>query len=799
MATDPQMFIRIAANLDDLKTAMAQAREAVLAQTAATQEATAASTTWGTALDDLGPKFFTAVVSGQLLVDALIAIAAGVKDAAEAFPELALRGAVVNDIEQAFEHLTAGAGLLSDALMTTLRAATHGTVDDFALMQRVNKDLAAGLQLSQAQFGMLGQAAFALSKSLGIDEVEALDQVSNALVTGRAKGVAMLTGKIDLKAAEEAYAVSLGGTGKQLDAAQKLYADQQAILAAVQAGLGRVGDQQDSLKDKVTQGEVAWANFTDALGKSIANSPVIAAGFDGVRAALTAAFGGDQQAQVAAITGKVNSAAIVVMDFGLGAVETARVFNVGWSAIETVVLSVEAGLMTVVAAYDSVTAKVDAAKAALPFASQGMKDIAAASQVAADDAWVLAKGLDAEAQEAAKGVVGHSALDATLDRLGGSLLTTRDGMIAASLATTKATDAAVQFVGPLQAVNTQLKDLPGAADKYAKAWDAAQQHVADLWTKEMAAELTQAAASDALHLTQLDKRAADDAKALAAGVAAGQISEQTAATYTMANLAQLTQRKEQLYQDEAALKEQVVGNSLAKEIGLENTRLSEGKEDYAQYQEALTALTQTAAVTRQGIEDQYRAAKLQRFQDELAEQARLQQAQDDKDAAAQAKKLVDQANALTAGYQALASMALSFSTPAGQAQTDATFDQYLQTYSQWWSGSAADLNKFIVAQMKITSDARAAGLAAMHLAGVPGYATGTGGFVDFGAGTMAMLHGVEAVVPESAVSPGSSGAGLGPTVNVYITQPLGTPQQIAAVVGPAIMSVLNTRVQLRSA
>ncbi len=36
-----------------------------------------------------------------------------------------------------------------------------------------------------------------------------------------------------------------------------------------------------------------------------------------------------------------------------------------------------------------------------------------------------------------------------------------------------------------------------------------------------------------------------------------------------------------------------------------------------------------------------------------------------------------------------------------------------------------------------------------------------------------------------------AGGGSSPTVNVYVTQPLGTPQQIAAVVGPAIISTLR--------
>ena len=179
------------------------------------------------------------------------------------------------------------------------------------------------------------------------------------------------------------------------------------------------------------QAQVAWANFEDELGKQIALSPVIAAGFDGIKASLAAAFGTDQSHLIEAIVAKVNAGAVVVVDFGIAGSEAARVFHTAWSLVESVVLGTEAGLVTMGAAAASTFAVISRGAALLPGATQATRDHAAAATADAENMWLLANGLDAEVEAAARGIAGTSAFDQTLTTLEGGLMVTRDHMLGA--------------------------------------------------------------------------------------------------------------------------------------------------------------------------------------------------------------------------------------------------------------------------------------------------------------------------------------------------------------------------------
>jgi hypothetical protein len=83
------------------------------------------------------PRSPVASPSGNILATSIEKIASVAIAAAKALPELAMQGARVDDVADAYKRLTTQAGHVVDVLLETLRQGTHGTIDDFTLMQRV--------------------------------------------------------------------------------------------------------------------------------------------------------------------------------------------------------------------------------------------------------------------------------------------------------------------------------------------------------------------------------------------------------------------------------------------------------------------------------------------------------------------------------------------------------------------------------------------------------------------------------------------------------------------------------------
>jgi hypothetical protein len=317
-------------------TAMLQMRDALKDVVRAQEDASRATGGWLPLLHNLGTSWVARIAEGVLLRDAIRDVIGQVKELAMALPEIALKGAAVADVEDNFKRLTTQTGLLSDALMGELRAGTHNTITDFELMKSVNQDLAAGLHLTQAQFGILTKGAFALAQATGGDVKQAFDRMNDALLTGRVRSLAELTGKIQTTEAEEKFAAALHRSADQLTEEGKLEAQRAAILDAVGAATERLGEQTDGLDERVAQASVAWENFKENLGKTIATSAVLETGLSGLKTALEEALGGSQETAIKAIASAVDDLLIEIVELGKSGMEVAGFLVKEWYAAEKV-------------------------------------------------------------------------------------------------------------------------------------------------------------------------------------------------------------------------------------------------------------------------------------------------------------------------------------------------------------------------------------------------------------------------------------------------------------------------------
>lgn len=376
---------------------------------------------------------------------------------AVAVAELGKKGADVHNVEVSLDHF-AGSAENAHAIMDKLRASTLHTVEDFDLSKQAVHLLATGVSLTADQFGVLGAAAEDLHHR-GMSTKEGLDLVSDALVTGRTRGLAMALGVADITGAEEKYAKQLGITKDQLNSAGVIEAKRQAIMELLNK---TVKDQTFTTRDfgeQIKAAEVGVGNFIDEVGKAIATSPALAAGMKAIEDAVKQAFGGDNTELIASLMEGIKQGVIYAIDFAQAGVEAARVFNVAWSAVKTIILGTEMAVTAIAQTVVDVTATILKFAAGLPGASDSLKQMADTAKDTSKYLEDMTMSLAKDTAEAAKGVTGHSEFDKTLDKLGGTLMNVKDAVENASASLDKSNDSgakATETAKTLAASNAKL-------------------------------------------------------------------------------------------------------------------------------------------------------------------------------------------------------------------------------------------------------------------------------------------------------------------------------------------------------
>lgn len=396
--------------------------------------------------------------------------------------ELGKRGSDVNDLTATLEHFAGGAQEAED-IMAALRKGTLDTVDDFALAKDAAHLLSAGVKLTAEDFGTLGEAAFVLqNRGLGGTK-EQLDLVSDALVTGRTRALSMALGVIDAGDAEEKYAKSLGITKDQLSDAGKAEAHRIEVMDILRRAVADAGEQQRDFGEEFEYVEAQISNFVDDLGSAVASSKVFQAGIQGLEAAVASAFSGKQDEAIKTVIGLLEDGATMLVGFAQTTVSAIKIAEGAWNAVRTVILGVETVITMIADETVGYIQTVATAANALNLISdetlQSVKDLKTNLEG-------MKESFQEQTAEAARGILGHTAFDDTLDKLSATLGNVKAAMLGAAGSTevnTEANKVAESNAKKLAATQEELNKKMIDGTKVAAALEKSTNELAGIWAE----------------------------------------------------------------------------------------------------------------------------------------------------------------------------------------------------------------------------------------------------------------------------------------------------------------------------
>lgn len=369
----------------------------------------------------------------------------GVRRVASALLDIASNGIKLAPTVGAFNALTRAVGESGDAMLRAARTGTKGLISDLELMQAANKGLLLGLPITAQSFGMLSQTAVVLGKSMGQGPVKSFDDLITAL--GRSSPMILDNLGLSVKVGEanDKYAKSVGKTADSLSDAEKKLAFYNAAMEAAKRKVEEVGGLNLTLADRVQQAQVAFKNFTDALGVAVATSPVVNAAFGGISDAISKAFGENQTVLVQRLIGVVNKVAIGVVDVAQVGITSASVIHRAWAGIEALFLGLASVVGIVGLAFGKLVEGAAAVASYVPGLGGAMSGLKATMHEFNEVTRASQRTLHDQASSAWEAAKGNGSFEQALDGASASLTSMRGKMVAASRVGVDATKIADQL------------------------------------------------------------------------------------------------------------------------------------------------------------------------------------------------------------------------------------------------------------------------------------------------------------------------------------------------------------------
>ncbi len=169
--------------------------------------------------------------------------------------------------KRAFTNLAASYGMNADKMIRELKRVSGQTIDTMTLVRNAGTAMMMGI--APKNITRLMEIARATAKMTGQTVTKAFEDIS--LAVGRQSKMILdnLGIIIDVEKANKKYAESIGKTSTQLSDLEKKQAFMNATLASGEDLMARLGNQTDTVSDRIERWKARWKDAAVWVGNSI--------------------------------------------------------------------------------------------------------------------------------------------------------------------------------------------------------------------------------------------------------------------------------------------------------------------------------------------------------------------------------------------------------------------------------------------------------------------------------------------------------------------------------------------------
>lgn len=210
---------------------------------------------------------FAKIKSGLQVFAGMTAAIYTLKKAFDIGADAAKLAGRLDDLRLAFNNLAKAQNLNADLMLTKMRAASKGLLDDISLLQLANNAMLLGMPVTADEMALLVEAGRRLGKAMGIDAKQGVE----SLITGIGRQSKLMLDNlgivVSVEKANADYAASLGKTADQLTEAEQKTAFYNAVMQIVRGNLRNLGPDITTATDSFARFSVSVTNLKIAFGE----------------------------------------------------------------------------------------------------------------------------------------------------------------------------------------------------------------------------------------------------------------------------------------------------------------------------------------------------------------------------------------------------------------------------------------------------------------------------------------------------------------------------------------------------